>query len=98
MKPQSVRVENLDVNEVTMVLRWMEANGLRHYVPYGATIRITGNRFTVETMDIERTPTARTITSVTHGRHWADRWRHGRAYLPLKTRTYRIRHELKDIR
>lgn len=94
MKPQFIRAEALTFAETVRVVRWMKANGLRHYVPELAVIQVHGNHFTVDTFDIERVGQK--------GKRWASRrWitdSDGCRTLPIKTRTYRIRHELKDIR
>lgn len=94
MKPQVIRGEGKSQAELLRIVRWMESNGLRHYVPEYAAIRVHGNRFTVATFDIERVGQQNTA--------WArNRWINhpdGTRTLPRKNRTYRIRHELKDTK
>ena len=94
MKPQLIRADDMSRAETRRIVRWMESNGLRHYVPRYAPIRVHGNRFTVATFDIER------VEQI--GTKWArHRWiKHpgGLQSLPIKDRTYRIRHELKDTK
>lgn len=96
MMPGIIRGDRIRPEYAAHVVRWMESNGLRHYVPSDAHILIHGGRFTVETLDIERTPEARIFTTRTHGKQWSD-W-DSREEIPRKVRTYRIRHELADIR
>lgn len=96
MKPQIIRAQGMGHPETNRIVRWMEANGLRHYVPEDAEIHVHGNRFTVDTFDIARAPRARSIKTQTHGRTWWH-WARGEE-LPRRSRTYRIRYDLKDIK
>lgn len=103
MRPGFINGEKLHREEADRVTRWMRANGLRHWVPEDARIVITGNRFTVETFDIERMVPRPAPRRRGDPRPWyrakADRWFRQHGYeLPRRTRTYRIRHNLKDFK
>ena len=95
MKPQIIRAQGLGHPETHRILRWLEANGLRHYIPEYAKIRVHGNRFTVETFDIERVGQKNTKWAMNR---WVATYGENGRELPRKARTYRIRHDLKDIR
>lgn len=96
MKQGIIRGECLTKAQARAVFEWMKANGVRHYVPADAVILVHGNRFTVETFDIERAPYARPAPKKISRRSWAGKYRS--LNLPRKTRTYRIRYDLKDIK
>lgn len=96
MKTGIIRGECLTRTQAKTVHEWMKANGVRHYVPADAVILVHGNKFTVETFDIERAPHARPNPIKITRRSWAGKYRSLK--LPRKTRTYRIRYDLKDIR
>lgn len=77
------------------VFRFLKANGVRHHVPIDAQILVHGGKITVDTMDIERAPHALTLPRerIT-GRSWSGKW--STHNMPIKRRTYRIRHAMKD--
>ncbi|MGP5524993.1 hypothetical protein ACTXM3_17185, partial [Glutamicibacter arilaitensis] len=54
MRPGAIKTDKLPAERVAAVIQWLEANGLRHYVPYGARIIFTGNRLIIPTYDVER--------------------------------------------
>ncbi|QDG88850.1 hypothetical protein [Pseudarthrobacter sp. NIBRBAC000502770] len=84
MRPQTITASSLKYPFTTnSIAEWLAANGCRHYVPEDARIIVTGNYIIVPTLDIGRTYNAR---------YWGAYKR--RDELPLKTRKYRIRHEL----
>ncbi|MBM6622645.1 hypothetical protein JTF08_13600 [Micrococcaceae bacterium RIT802] len=103
MRPGFINAVKLDTAEQLRVSRWMHANGLRHYVPGDARIIIMGNRFRVETCDIERIVPPPAQRRRGDPKRWyqtkTDRWFHvGKTRLPAKVRTYRIRYPLKDFK
>lgn len=95
MRPGAIKTDRLSRAEVTKLRLWLEANGLRHYVPYGARIIFTGNRLIVPTFDIERAWQRR--------KAWAKRRVIRDAQgnvtgLPVKVRTYRVRVPFEAIK
>ncbi|MGP9727905.1 hypothetical protein ACT3UB_11930 [Glutamicibacter sp. AOP3-A1-12] len=87
MKPGIISPEHLSQDQHDQIWTWLQANGVRHYVPVYSKIIVTGNRLIVPTLDIERVGQK----NKTWARH---RWvidRDGESVLPVKIRTYRIR-------
>lgn len=83
MKPGTILTQH-NSPEAARLAVWLKANGCRHFVPAGVRIIFTGNRLIVPTFDIERIDQKNT--------KWAHRKGYnGKAYLPIKTRTYRVR-------
>lgn len=83
MKPMAINGEMLNNDQSLVVGRWLLANGCRHYVPREARVIVTGTRIIVPTFDIERVGQK--------NKKWAQKKRDGKAYLPIKIRTYRLR-------
>ena len=86
MKPGIIKAQGMGHPQTLRLVRWLEANGLRHYVPEDARIICTGNRLIIPTFDIERVGQK--------NKKWArNRWLRvdGEMELPIKYRTYRIR-------
>lgn len=86
MKPGIINLAKLNQAQREVLFEWATANGVRHYVPLESRMVITGNKFTVETFDIERIGQKNT--------NWARRF--GALNLPRRTRTYRIRVPLRS--
>lgn len=86
MKPQIIRAEQLTTAQQRQVIDWIRANGCPYLIPYEATIRVTGNHFTVETWTIRNIYQSKTLWPRTLGGGWRPQ---------IKTRKYRIRHELR---
>lgn len=86
MKPQLIRAENLTHSQQLQVTSWLKANGCPYLMPYEATIRITGNYFTVGTWTIRTTRQSGTLWPSRLGPGWKPR---------IKIRKYRIRNELR---
>lgn len=81
MKPGIINLAKLDRAQRKVLFEWATANGVRHYVPLESHMVITGNKFTVETFDIERIGQK--------NKKWARRF--GSRNMPRRIRTYRIR-------
>lgn len=81
MKPGIINTAKLNQAQREALFEWAAKNGLRHYVPLESHMVITGTKFTVETLDIERIGQKNT--------KWARRF--GSRNMPRRTRTYRIR-------
>lgn len=95
MKPGIFKAEKLGPNERERIVRWMTANGLRHYVPLDAPIIYTGNRLIVPTFDIERVGQR----NKKWARHRFDVNELGEIVgLPVKVRTYRVRVPFEAIK
>jgi len=71
------------MREGRKVQAWLQANGCRHYVPRSARIVYTGTKLIVPTYNIERVGQKST--------KWAQKRRAGKAYVPIKIRTYHVR-------
>ncbi len=85
MKPQTITKSTIrHPFQIQDIVRWLESNGVRHYVPEDARIIVTGNYIIVPTLDVGRTY---------NPNYWGN-WRRTDA-LPVKIRKYRIRHELR---
>ena len=83
MKPQTITKNMLPYPFTDRdIWEWLKANGVRHYVPEGARIIITGNWIIVPTFDIGR---------VYNPNYWN---RPRTSEIPIKVRKYRLRHEL----
>jgi len=82
MKPQTITARH---PQLPLILEWLKAIGVRHYIPEDARIVITGNWIIAPTFDI--------------GRMYNPRYGYDRTTqtLKVKTRRYRIRHELRLI-
>jgi hypothetical protein len=83
MKPQTITSESLPVHQIAAVIDWLKSNGVRHFIPADARIIITGNMIITPTFDI--------------GRTYNPRYGYNRraGTLAMRTRRYRIRHELR---
>lgn len=85
MKPGIINLAKLNQSQREVLFEWTTSNGVRHYVPLESRMVITGNKFTVETFDIERIGQK--------NMKWARRF--GSRNMPIKVRTYRIRVPLR---
>ncbi|RKS16726.1 hypothetical protein DFO58_3283 [Arthrobacter sp. AG1021] len=85
MKPGIINLAKLNQSQRDVLFEWATANGVRHYVPLESRMVITGNKFIVETFDIERIGQK--------NMKWARRF--GSRNMPRRTRTYRIRVPLR---
>lgn len=84
MKPRTITDQTMSTpGRAKAIHDWLEANGVRHYIPEHARIIVTGNWIIVPTFDIGR------IYNPRYG------WNRKDGTLKVKTRRYRIRHELK---
>ncbi|MGQ3382958.1 hypothetical protein [Glutamicibacter sp. TV12E] len=84
MKPGIINLAKINhLTQRDAISEWLLANGVRHLVPSDSRVIITGNKFTVEVYDHARLGQK--------NRKWSQKRRNGQPYLPIKTRTYRIR-------
>ena len=96
MKPGIINLEYAHAPIATKVLvKWFNANGLRHYVPVDARIIFTGNRLIIPTFDIERYGQKNKAWAKRRFIREADREIVG---LPIKVRTYRVRVPFEAIK
>lgn len=84
MKPQAINGKAFTYEQQRQVVSWLKANGCRHYIPEDARIIVTGNWIITPTFDIGRT----------YNPHYGYDRKAGT--LAVKTRKYRIRHELTE--
>lgn len=90
MKPGIINLNKIDDEQGRRVWEWLVANGCRHYVGRYESLIYTGNRLIVPTYNIERLGQKNI--------KWAQKKRNGKAYLPIKIRTYRVRVPFAAIR
>lgn len=84
MRPGTITASNLHHPFTAKAIwEWLQKNGVRHYVPEDARIIITGTHIITPTFDIGRA----------YNPGYARGYKQGKE-MPIKIRTYRIRHEL----
>lgn len=95
MNPGIIRADRIHAPaQISRLVRWFQANGLRHHIPANARIIFTGNRLIIPTFDVERIGQKRT--------NWAAGLIRLDAYgdfeIPVKIRTYRVRVPFEAIK
>ena len=95
MKPGMITAKGMGHADTERLVRWLNANGLRHYVPEFARIIFTGNRLIVPTFDMERVGQKNKAWAKRRFTRDADG---GITGLPVKIRAYRVRVPFEAIK